>query len=101
MNVTEEVTIHRPNVSTLLSSLNSHNVKVAQKPFQTLGHIFAKPKDPVTKEQRTDAIYSIPCNDCDNEYTGQTKRQFGTRLKEYQKAVFLCKKENSALWEHI
>ena len=60
MNVTEEVTIHRLNVSTLLSSLNSHNVKVAQKPFQTLGHIFAKPKDPVTKEQRTDAIYSIP-----------------------------------------
>ena len=30
--------------------LNSHNVKVAQKPFQTLGHIFAKPKEPVTKE---------------------------------------------------
>ena len=79
--------------------LNSHNVKVAQKPFQTLGHIFAKPKDPVTKEQRTDAIYSIPCNDCDNEYIGQTKRQFGTRLKEHQKAVFFCKKENSALSE--
>ena len=36
--------------------LNSHNVKVSQKPFQTLGHIFARPKDPVTKEQRTDAI---------------------------------------------
>ena len=69
-------------------------------PFQTLGHIFAKPKAPVTKEQRTDAIYSIPCNDCDNEYIGQTKRQFGTRLKEHQKAVFLCKKENSALSEH-
>ena len=42
---------------------------------------------------------SIPCNDCDNEYIGQTKRQFGTRLKEHQKAVFLCKKENSALSE--
>ena len=63
-------------------------------------HIFAKPKDPVTKEQGTDAIYSIPCNDCDNEYIGQTKRQFGTRLKEHQKAVFFCKKENSALLEH-
>ena len=25
--------------------------KVAQKPFPTLGHIFAKPKDPITKEQ--------------------------------------------------
>ena len=65
--------------------LKLRSVKVAQKPFQTLGHIFAKPKDPVTKEQRTDAIYSIPCNDCDNKYIGQTKRQFGTRLKENQK----------------
>ena len=65
-----------------------------------MGYIFAKPKDPVTKEQRTDVIYSIPCNDCDNEYVGQTKREFGTRLKEHQKAVFFCKKENSALPEH-
>ena len=30
--------------------LKSHNVKAAQKAFQTLGHIFAKPKDPVTKK---------------------------------------------------
>ena len=85
---------------TIKKILNSHNVKVAQKPFQTLGHIFAKPKDPVTKEQRTDAIYCIPCNDCDNECIGQSKRQFGIRLKERQKAVFFCKKENSALSGH-
>ena len=63
--------------------------------LQTLGHIFAEPKDPVTKEQRT-----ITCNDCDNEYIRQTKRQFGRCLKEHQKAVFFCKKENSALLEH-
>ena len=25
----------------------------------------------------------------DNEYIGQTKRQFGTRLKEHQKAVLI------------
>ena len=80
--------------------MNGHNVKVAQKPFQTLGHIFAKPKDPVTKEQRTDSIYSIPCNDFDHEYIKHTKRQFGTRLKEHQKAVCFSKKENSALSEH-
>ena len=75
-------------------------VKVAQKPFQTLGHIFAKLKEPITKEQRTDAIYSIPSSDCDNEYIRQTKRWFGTRLKEHQQAVFFYKKENSALSEH-
>ena len=67
--------------------------------LKNCSNIFAKPKD-VTKEQRTDAIYFTPCNDCDNEHIGQTKRQFGTRLKEHQKAVFFCKKENSALSEH-
>ena len=80
--------------------LKSHNFKVTQIPFQTLGHIFGKPEDPVTKEQQTDAIYSIPCNDCDHEYIVQTKRQFGTRLREHQKAVFFYVKENSALSEH-
>ena len=63
--------------------LSNHNVKVTQNPVQTSGHIFAKPKDPVMKEQRTNAIYSISCNDCDDEYIGHTKRQFGTRLKEH------------------
>ena len=80
--------------------LCSHNVKVAQKPFFTLNHIFAKPKDPVPKEKKSDAIYSIPCNNCNQEYIGQTKRQFGIRLKEHQKAVSLSKKDNSALSEH-
>ena len=80
--------------------LNGHNVYVVQKPFQTSGHIFAKLKDPITNEQLTDVFYSIPCNGCDHEYIGQTKRQFGTRLKEHQRAVSFCKKENSALSEH-
>ena len=44
----------------------------------------------------TDAIYSIPCNDCDNEYIGQTKHQFGTRLKEHQKAL----SEHTCLTNH-
>ena len=60
-----------------------------------------KPKDPVTKEQRTDAIYSIRCNDCDNEYIGQTKRQFGTRLKERQKAVSLAIGKFSFIGAHV
>ena len=61
----------------------------------TLGHIFAKPKDPIKTNQKTHAVYSIPCGDCEKEYLGQSKRQFGTRLKEHQKAV------KSALAEHI
>ena len=63
--------------------------------------MFAKPKDPVPKEQKSDAIYSIPCNDCNQELHGTTsKRQFGTRLKEHQKAVSLSKRDISTLSEH-
>ena len=32
----------------------SHNVKVAEKPFQTLEHIFCKHEGRVRREQRTD-----------------------------------------------
>ena len=80
--------------------LGSYNIEVAQKPFLTLNHIFSKPKDPVRKEQKSDAIYSFPCNDYNQEYIGQIKRQFGTRLKEHQKAVALSREDNSALSEH-
>ena len=60
--------------------LSNCNIKVALKPYLTLGHIFAKPKDPVKTNQKTHAVYSIPCGDCEKEYLGQSKRQFGTRL---------------------
>ncbi len=81
--------------------LSNCNIKVALKPYLTLGHIFAKPKDPIPTNQKTHAVYSIPCNDCEKEYLGQSKRQFGTRLKEHQKAVSTLNKGKSALAEHV
>ena len=36
-------------------------------------------------------MYTSPCNDCQREYNiGQTKRRFGVRLKEHERAIFLC-----------
>ncbi len=67
----------------------------------TVGHIFAKPKDPIPKNQKAHAVYSIPLNDCEKEYLGQSKRQFGTCLKEHQKAVSTLNKGNSALARHV
>ena len=49
--------------------LSNCNIKVALKLYLTLGHIFAKPKDPVKTNQKTHAVYSIPCGDCEKEYT--------------------------------
>ena len=75
-------------------------LKLLKNPLQTLGRIFAKPKDPVTKNNKPTLFILFPCNDYDHDYIRQTKRQFGTLLKEHQKAVFFCKNENSALSEH-
>ena len=77
--------------------LNNCGIKVSLKPFQTLGHIFAKPKDRVPTDQKTHAVYSIPCGDCEKVYLGQTKRQFCTSLKEHQRAVLILTAQNQ-LW---
>ena len=71
--------------------LNNCGIKVALKPFQTLGHIFAKPKDCVPTDYRV-------TGDCKKVYLGQTKPQFCTCLKENQGAVsnFNCLKSTLA-----
>ena len=81
--------------------MESCGIKVALKPIQTLGHIFAKPKDRVPTDRKTHAVYSIPCGDCEKEYLGQTKCQFCTRLKEHQRAVSNLYSSKSALAEHV
>ena len=86
---------------TIRRVLNNCRIKVALKPFRTLGHIFAKPKDRVPTERKTHAVYSIPCGDCEKVYLGQTKRQFCTRLKEHQNAVSNSNSSKLALAEHI
>ena len=68
--------------------------------WQTAGSLSLGVLLVITGLRQTDTIYSNPCNDCDNIYIRQTKCHFGTRLREYQKAVFFCKKENSSLLEH-
>ena len=52
----------------------SCDIKVALKTIQTLGHIFAKPKDCVPTNWKTHAVYSISRGNCKKEYLGQRKR---------------------------
>ena len=72
------------------------------KLFENLFRLWAyKPKDSVTKEQWTDTISSIPCNDCDNEYIGQTKRLSLVHVwKSIRKRSSLAKKKILALSEY-
>ena len=56
--------------------LSNYNIKDALKSHQTIGSLFPKPKDPVSKDQTRGAIYSIPCQDCDKHFIRKTKRKF-------------------------
>ena len=47
--------------------------------------------------QAKDLKNSIPCKDCEYVNIGQTKCEFGTRLKEHQNELSFSKKKNSAL----
>ena len=45
--------------------------------------MISKVKDKVVSEKETGVVYSIPCNDCEMQYTGQTGRAFLTRKKKH------------------
>ena len=45
------------------------------------------PKDKLSPQQKADAIYKIPCNDCEKSYIGETGRLFKTRLEEHRRDV--------------
>ena len=80
--------------------LSSYNIKTCMKPNQTLREILSKPKDQVEKLQQTGVVYSIPCQQCDVKYIGETKRALGTREKEHQAALRRNHAKQSALAEH-
>ena len=66
----------------IFNECNRRSYNSESQPFNTLRHIFAKLKDPV---ESTPLILFLAM-------IGQTKRQFGTRLKEHQKAIFFLQK---------
>ena len=78
MIVRTKIIGHYSLLVTHYSLLITRNKNTRLKPFRTLGHIFAKPKDRVPTDRKTHAVYSIPCGDCEKVYLDQTKRQFCT-----------------------
>ncbi|VDL90276.1 unnamed protein product [Schistocephalus solidus] len=46
-----------------------------------------KPKDPLPVTEQSAVVYSIPCQDCDPRYVGETGKCLGTRLHEHRLAI--------------
>ena len=71
---------------------NNCGIKVALKPFRTLRHIFAKPKDRVPTDRKTHAVYSIPCGDCDR-ISGSNNSSKSASIAQNQLWLSTCVKQ--------
>ena len=71
----------------LKRALNKHNIKATFYTQTTLRSLLSKPKDPIPKEDRNNAIYQLNCKDCEAVYVGETKRTLNIRAEEHIKAI--------------
>ena len=72
-----------------MSSYNQTQLvtNVAYNQTQKLRTYFSKHKDKTTKIQKRNAIYPIPCKNCEQHYIGQTSKKIETRLTEHKNAI--------------
>ena len=67
--------------------LEKHNLKVAHKPTNKLKSLFNKHKDRPDNEDKQNAIYQIPCRDCEKVYIGETSKTIKSRITEHKNAI--------------
>ncbi|XP_046492442.2 uncharacterized protein [Neodiprion pinetum] len=93
-----------PYVSGLFESLNrlfaKHNVKFVGKNSKDLQLVFDTGKDRIPTGKRSNVVYKIPCNDCNQVYIGQTGRHLNTRIREHQRNVHEIEERHTALTKH-
>ena len=82
-----------------VSSLNEHLINTISKqhstPRQLSEGLLSKPKDPIPKEDRNNAIYQLNCKDCEAVYMGETKRTLNIRAEEHITAIKSASKKES------
>ena len=64
-----------------------HNIKATFYTQTTLRSLLSKPKDPILKEDRNNAVYQLNCKDCEAIYVGETKRRLNIRPEEHITAI--------------
>ena len=78
----------------LKRALNKHNIKATFYTQTTLRSLLSKPKDPIPKEDRNNAIYQLNCKDCEAVYVEETKRTLNIRAEEHITAIKSASKKS-------
>ena len=73
---------------------SKHGANVYHKPYNTIRQQVTHVKDKTDKMKKCGVIYHIKCEDCHQDYVGETGRQLNTRMKEH------LSRDSSTIKEH-
>lgn len=74
--------------------LKSKSSEIAMYNKKTVKNLFSQIKDPTPKENTSNVVYKIPCNNCDVHYIGQTKQYLKNRISEHKRDCNISKSDN-------
>lgn len=85
--------------------LNNYNLKTVFNNFNTSNKLlYSTLKDITNPDLKSNLVYSIPCNNCNSVYIGQTKQYLKTRLNQHKLSIkhklLTPHKPNTALSDH-
>ncbi|XP_074041998.1 uncharacterized protein [Leptinotarsa decemlineata] len=77
--------------------LRRKNIRTTYKPHKTISSWLPRPKERISLENQ--GVYSITCEDCGQQYIGQTNRRISARTQEHKNSI-RTKQTSSALFQH-
>ena len=112
MDYTKEKTIHREKklhivipyineLNPIISKFfNNYNTEVVNNTVNKWNCFIKLGKDVSSKDEKTNVVYRIHCNECTATYVGQTERRLNIRVNEHMKK---CAKKDggSAIKTHM
>ncbi|XP_055714199.1 uncharacterized protein LOC129808447 [Phlebotomus papatasi] len=78
----------------------TRDVTVSFKSENSLGRLYPKLKDDIPTKDRSNVIYSIPC-ECGKIYIGRTSQKLDNRIKQHKLSVKDFSKEATSLVHHM
>lgn len=92
---------YTPQITNKLKSIfMKHNLKIVFNNNNKLQNVLHNPKDKIETQNKS-GIYKITCNNCENIYIGQTKRNILTRFKEHIAHIKYKRPTKSAVADHV
>lgn len=77
-----------------------HGLALISSNNNKFGSFIKSTKDSLDTMSRINCVYSVPCNNCNGTYVGQTKRVLNIRISEHKRNPSLPPKQHTAMTKH-